>query len=75
MPTILPDQTKPLDLVGLEERVLNGYHEAVCPGCGSSVRLGHYYKADRVVIRSVPHKYPCEHYETLLKTGRLLHDG
>ena len=75
MPTILPDQSKPLDLVGLEERVLNGYQEAVCPGCGSWVRLGRYYKGDRIVIRQVPHKYPCDHYARLRKSGRLLHDG
>jgi hypothetical protein len=71
VPVVLPDLTKPLDLAGLDVVERHGNTEAVCPGCKAWVRLGPFYKADRKVMLAVPHKYPCEHFETILKSGAL----
>jgi hypothetical protein len=65
------DQSKPLDLRGLETRERHGHTEAFCK-CGGWVRLGEFYKGDRMVIRQLPHIPICAHYEALLKTGELL---
>lgn len=66
MPAPVIDQSEPLDLFGLETRQRHGYTEAVCPGCGGWCRLD-FYKADRMVIRSLPHIPRCAHYENLFK--------
>lgn len=64
MPQILPDRTKPLDLTGVELRERHGYTEAVCPCCGSWVRVEEkFYAGDRTVFRAIPHEYPCHAYE------------
>ena len=59
----LYDSTTPLNFQGLELRERHGYTEAVCPGCGSWVRISEFYKGDRIVIRAIPHIPRCHYYE------------
>lgn len=58
----LYDDMVPLDFQGLEQEEYQGHSIARCPGCKVWVAINQFYKADRVVIRAIPHKYPCDHY-------------
>lgn len=61
------DQTIPLNFHRVEQRERHGYQEAFCATCGAWVRIGKHYKADRLVIRAIPHIYPCSNLEDFVK--------
>jgi hypothetical protein len=67
------DLSAPLDLNYLVTRDRHGEVEAVCEGCGAWVRLGKFYKGDRLVIRQIPHNPPCETYEQFVRDWAQTH--
>lgn len=60
------DITSDPNFFGVETRHRDGFKEAVCPGCGGWIRIRNDYRGDRIVIRSIPHRPPCAHFESLL---------
>ena len=57
------DTSLPLNLYRLDLEVFQGHTVARCKGCNVWVKISKHYKGDTLVLRAVPHIYPCPNYE------------
>jgi hypothetical protein len=64
------DTTLLLNLYRLDLEQFQGHTVARCKGCNSWVKISKHYMGDTLVLRAVPHIYPCPNYEAFIAEWR-----